>query len=362
MKQLIFLDRHSLDFLDYALVSDFELVVDMVVNQKSNFTLNKESIKANIGDIAVFRAEGIEYIGIVESFVHGENKTTQVQLNDFKEVFNVQVPIEGMMSLNYYDLCSHMESLINKYCKDTNDKKEEMSYIEVESHARVIKSMDFESDSFVNILDFMNMLIRNYGLVIRFKMKIESGKFSKVIVVIERSKVDAQFRYDIKAIRNLEVRDSTQYAVNKCVFYPRMGNTEHRETVNYYLLKDGTITQESESEERFNYVSTHSEFYLDKEYNELESKAKNTLIASSRNHEITFDLYVKSGMYIPLNTLFVGSYVVFYTKENKYTTLLTQIKYGANMEVCRIVLGEHRSSLTDKIKLLTAKKDGEKIN
>lgn len=360
MKQLVFLDRHSLDFLDYAIVSEFELVVDMVVNQKSNFTLNKESIKANVGDIAVFRAEGIEYIGIVESFVHGENKTTQVQLNDFKEVFNVQVPIEGMMSLNWANLCSFVGTLIDKYFKDKNDPQQQMPYIEVESHAMVIKSMNFESDSFINIKEFMDMLIKDYGLLIRFKTEIEGGKFSKVIVVIEESKIVAQFRHDYKAIRNLEVRDSTEYSVNKCVFYPHMSNMTHRDKVYYYLLKDGNITKESDVEGRFNSVSVHGEFYNDKDYESLESKAKSILVTSSRNHEITFDLAVKSSVYIPLNTLFVGSHVVFYTKENKYTTLLTQIKYGANMGVCRIVLGEHRSSLTDKIKLLTAKKDGEK--
>ena len=52
--ELIFLSRGSLKYKDHALItSDFELIVDLVVNQKSNFTLNKEKINSIMQDVAV---------------------------------------------------------------------------------------------------------------------------------------------------------------------------------------------------------------------------------------------------------------------------------------------------------------------
>ena len=94
--ELIFLSRGSLKYKDHALItSDFELIVDLVVNQKSNFTLNKEKINAEIGDIAILKDATLNYIGIIESIIVNPNKTIKVQLNDFKEIFNVKVPAEN---------------------------------------------------------------------------------------------------------------------------------------------------------------------------------------------------------------------------------------------------------------------------
>ena len=62
--KLIFLDRITLKYKDNAYVSsEFEIVLDSVVKQKSNFTVNKEEIKASVGDIVVLKEGKLSYIG-----------------------------------------------------------------------------------------------------------------------------------------------------------------------------------------------------------------------------------------------------------------------------------------------------------
>ena len=48
--------------------SEFEIVLDSVVKQKSNFTVNKEEIKSSVGDIVVLKEGKLSYIGIVMDF------------------------------------------------------------------------------------------------------------------------------------------------------------------------------------------------------------------------------------------------------------------------------------------------------
>ena len=60
--KLIFLDRITLKYKDNAYVSsEFEIVLDSVVKQKSNFTVNKEEIKASVGDIVVLKEGKLSY-------------------------------------------------------------------------------------------------------------------------------------------------------------------------------------------------------------------------------------------------------------------------------------------------------------
>lgn len=59
-----------------------------------------------------------------------------------------------------------------------------------------------------------------------------------------------------------------------------------------------------------------------------------------------------NNVFIPLVNVFLGFYIEFYGPNKTYDTLLTQIKYKNNFDACYLTLGEQRTSLTDKIKLL----------
>ena len=106
--KLIFLDRITLKYKDNAYVS--EIVLDSVVKQKSNFTVNKEEIKASVGDIVVLKEGKLSYIGIVQAITLNDDKTSKVQLNDFKEIFNIKVPVSSFTG----NVCKFLADTIKK--------------------------------------------------------------------------------------------------------------------------------------------------------------------------------------------------------------------------------------------------------
>ena len=64
--ELIFLNEQSLVVVDHALcTNDYEIILDSLVPQKSKFTVSKQSLNAQIGDLLVVREKGYFYIGII---------------------------------------------------------------------------------------------------------------------------------------------------------------------------------------------------------------------------------------------------------------------------------------------------------
>lgn len=348
--QLIFLDRTTLKYKDYAVVSsDYEIVVDLVVNQKSNFTLNKESVNSKIGDLAVLKETNINYIGIVETITQNTNKTVTVQLNDFKEIFDVKVPAKSFEG----DVCQFLKQKIKEAFIDSNDSRQNLSYLNISVNSFVQGSFSYDDNSFVNILELIELITKTYGILVKYKVSFLRGRFQYINIVIEEMSKTTRLRHDLKAIQNLSIKDSNQYSTNKMIYYPKSDNESHKDTVAYYLLTDGTVTNNKDDSKRFSYVSFDCDYYSDSEYDSLSTKALSAMVGSSSDHEITFDLFLENNVYKPLGNLFLGSVVEFYAPKKTYYTLLTQIKYKGNLDLCYITLGEHRTSLTDKIKLLT---------
>ena len=352
--KLIFLDRTTLKYKDNAYVSDeFEIILDSVVKQKSNFKVNKEEIKAGIGDIAVMKEGNLSYIGIVQSITLNDDKTSKVQLNDFKEIFNIKVPITSFSG----DVCELLASIIKKAFVNNSDDKQNLKYLKVTTHSMVEGNLNYDADTLINIEDLIEMITKTYGVVIKYQVNFIRGRFSNIEIVIEEETHLVKLRHDLKAISDLTIKESDEKVVNKCVFYPKEENEEHKKEVEFYLLTDGTITQEKDDPRRYSYVSLYSAYYSDKDFDNLITKAQEQMIKSADDHQITFTLDVTNNVFVPLGNIFVGYFIEFYAPKKTYTTMLTQIKYKNTFNEATLTLGEQRNSLTDKIKMMN--KDGD---
>ena len=353
--RLIFLDRSSLRYKDYAIVSpDFDLIIDSVVTQKSNFTVNKDSINAVVGDIAVLKEENISFIGIVESLTLNEDKTMQVQLVDFKDMFDVEIPIDSFEG----NLCEFLKDKIMEVFASSDDTLQNLKYLKVNANDDVEGSISYGDDSLVKITDLIELLSKNYGIIVTFKTEFNRGKFESIVVDINRNGNSISLRSDIKAVSNLEIKESSKDIVNKCVFYPKKENTTHKTIETFYLLTSGEISKDKNNKNRYQTVSFKSSYYSDNEFDFLQSKAQNEMSSESADHQITFDLDSKNFTYKPLGNLFLGTDITFYNKGRIDNTALTQIRYKGSLNVCYLTLGEQRNSLTDRIKMMNSSNDG----
>ena len=223
--KLIFLDRTTLRYKDNAYVSgEFEIVLDSVVKQKSNFTVNKETINAVVGDIAVLKEGKLSYIGIVQSITRNEDKTSKVQLSDFKEILGIKVPISSYSG----NLCALLKSVIEKAFVSNADGRQNLKYLKVESLSDVEGTLSYDADTLIDIGDLIELLAKTYGIVVKHDVEFVRGRFSYIRITIEKETHLVKLRHDLKVITNLKIKESEEDVVNKCIFYPKEEHETNR--------------------------------------------------------------------------------------------------------------------------------------
>lgn len=351
--ELVFLSRRTLQFKDYAFVSDdFNLVLDSVVPQKSYFKLNKVGINAEIGDIVYIRNNAINYIGIVETLQLDGDFQSKVETTDFSSIFDVKVKVTSYSG----DLCLFMQNLINSYFKNSGDSIQNLSYLTITKEATISGSLSFEDDTLMSIKELSETLSKTYGIRYDTSLKIQDGAITGINVVIRSVTRGLIVKSNLAILTNLSISDSTTQTLNKIIFVPKTENGTYRSTINYYLLTDGSVSTSSTSPLRYQYVKGTIATYSDNEYASLLTKAQSELLKGNLEHNISFKIYMDNSFIVPFKNLILGDFVQFVVGAKTYSTMVTQLAFKGNFYECSVVLGEYRIRLTEKIKLLESKK------
>ena len=82
--EIVILDRFDFSVKDYAYVdSEYEIITDLVLTQKSSFKINKKTINANTGDFIYVKSDDL-YFGVIDS-IENEKDHKFITALDFKE-------------------------------------------------------------------------------------------------------------------------------------------------------------------------------------------------------------------------------------------------------------------------------------
>ena len=98
-------------------------------------------------------------------------------------------------------------------------------------------------------------------------------------------------------------------------------------------------------------VKMKYEFYSDKDYASLLTKATKALVDSSLEHTITFNFSFLTNKIEALKELKVGAIVVFITENKTDETIVSKMEFKGTFKIAKVTLGEYRLSLTDKLKI-----------
>lgn len=351
--ELIFLSRGNLKVKDYAFISDdFNLVLDSVVPQKSYFKVNKVGINAEVGDIVFLKNNVINYLGIVETLQLEGDFQSKVETTDFSSLLDVKVLVNSYSG----DLCLFLQNLINSHFKNSGDALQNLSYLSIIKEATVIGNLTYENDTLLSIKELSETLSKSYGIRYDTLLKIEGGVISGIEVMIRSVTRGLVVKSNLAVLSGLSITDSTIQTLNKITFIPKVENTAHRSTLNYYLLSDGTISNLPNHSLRYPYVKGTAAIYSDNEYSSLLTKAQTELLKGNLEHNISFKVFMNNTFVVPFKNLKLGDFVFFIAGSKTYNTMVTQLSFKGNFYECNVVLGEYRIRLTEKIKLLENKK------
>jgi len=347
--QIIFLSERTLAVLGYGYASDdFEIILDSLVPQQSFFHVNLNSISASVGDYLTVRKKNYFYIGIITAIEKIEDNYIKVTSKDFLSKFDVEVPVNSYTG----NISQFIVNLIRAHFVYSSDPKQNLSYLQTQIMINKTGTLNYEPDKKVNILKLVAEFSKTYGLRLGYELVITNGQITNIKILVLAITKGLIIKSNLGAITNLNIADSNTNALNKIIFYPKADNVTYQNIITYYLLNDGTISNYTNSPKRIPIVSFKCEFYSDKDYTSLSTKATSALIDSSLEHNITFDFSFLTNRITDLTDLSVGTFVNFITPHKTYETLVTKMVYKGTFNKATITLGEQRISLTDKLKLL----------
>ena len=152
-------------------------------------------------------------------------------------------------------------------------------------------------------------------------------------------------------ITDLNVNDTNEISLNKVYYIPKAENIQHTNQVVYYLTNEGQVVTTAPALQRIHKVKMKYEFYSDKDYSSLLTKATKALVDSSLEHNITFNFSFITNKVETLNELKCGAIVRFITESKTYETIVSKMEFKGTFNIAKVTLGEYRLSLTDKLKL-----------
>ncbi len=347
--QLIFLSEQDLTVLDYGYATDeYEIVLDALVPQKSSFVVNKQSLKAGIGDLLLVKENGYPYVGIITSIEKDNKDRTKVKTKDFLSLFDVEVPLPTSFSGNS---AQFIVNLVNNTFKYSGDTFQNVSYLETAIEVVKNCSLTYEADTKENILDLVEEFSKTYGIRLEYEVVIQNGKFYRIKVKVVAAKIGITMKSTLGTITDLNVNDTNEISLNKVYYIPKAENTQHTNQVIYYLTNDGQVVTTAPALKRIQKVKMKYEFYGDKDYDSLLTKATKALVDSSLEHSITFNFSFHTNQIEALKNLKVGAIVRFITEKKTYDTIVSKMEFKGTFNVAKVTLGEYRLSLTDKLKL-----------
>ena len=347
--QLVFLDRLNLAYKDYGYVDkDFEIALDLVIIQKSLFTINKSKLNVSVGDIVILKDAPIHYIGIVERLEVADKHRTTVHVLDFKEMFSIDIPVEGYTG----DLSLYLENMLVGNFKQSNDPLQNLSYLTIERGSSVQGELSFESDKIMSLASVMELITKSYGLRLTTEAVYLRGRVTGIIFRIGEVQRGIKLKNNFQAIQDLVVNDSSSQMVNKLTYYPKIENVLFKNTLVYYLLTNGELTQDIHHPHRYKSVKPKAFYYTDNDYPTLLTKARSEMIASKLDHNITFTIKTDNDVFQPMKNIELGDFVEFVNNEQTYDSVVTSIKFSQGFHKAMVTLGEYRIKLTEKIQLL----------
>lgn len=347
--QLVFLDRLNLTYKDYGYVDkDFEIILDLVIIQKSTFIVNKTKLNASIGDIVILKDAPIHYIGIVERLEVADKHRTSVHVLDFKEMFSIDVPVQSFTG----DLGLYLENVLLSHFKESDDALQNLSYLSIQRDASVQGELSFEADKIMSLASLMELITKSYGLRLTSEAVYLRGRVTGIIFRISEVQRGIKLKNNYQAIQDLVVNDSSSQMVNKLTYYPKSENVLYKSTVEYFLLRNGELTQDINHLNRYQSVKPKASFYTESDYPSLLTKARSEMITSKLDHNITFTIKTDNDVIQPMKNIELGDFIEFMNNDQIYDSVVTSIKFINGFHQATMTLGEYRIKLTEKIQLL----------
>lgn len=348
--ELLVLDRHSLQVKDNFFIDDnYDINIDLVIPKKSSFNISKEIINARVGDILTVKNNEIDYIGVIDTIEHEDYYKFKILTFDFIRIFDLELLVNSYSG----NIGMFIQNIIRDNFIDCLDYYQSLPYLNIINNSTVSGDLTFEVDKLTKISSLLETVFKNYAIVMRHKFTYLRGRIVGLDLEISNSINQKIIKNNTSLINNLVIKKNSTQSTNEIIFLPNSENVVYTSSIEYYLLKDNSITIDSSHELRYEIPRTKTLMFKDDDYLSLDVKAIQDLVSSMYDHNINFDMDMNNLLITPTDDFSVGDFISFIDNDTTYSTIVTSVRFVNTTKRINITLGEYRNKLTEKISLLS---------
>lgn len=333
MNTLLFFDR-KFNHKDTIMVNEELPVIDIVSTQKIELKTAVTN-KVSEGDFVISKTTKFIYTVVGVSFNKNIKTITMCHVD---EIFNFEAIIGSLSGSIFNWIKTQIETNIS----DTDDELAKIPVIinnELQTNYTAVLEMPSG-----NFKECLKAVFDISGTFLSFDISYESGKPVALIVNVKNNNdISAKkIKHNLPIVTNIRRVYTQSQNKNKLILLPE---SSEGDTVNFYLLKNGTLTTNSAHADRFELVNQAVKYYKDDATAEdLVDSAKQELLGQEYNHNIEFDILENKSY-----KLNVYDKVEFIDIDATYNSIVSKVTVK-NKKIKTIVLGVVRRTLTDKLK------------
>ena len=258
--KVIILDKKTYEFKEELDISkDYQIVLDIVLNQNSYFVTNHTKSISSIGDIIILHERSFFYIGVI----------TNIELTDFGEIKLTSIDYISSLDfeINALEFNGNIGDELIRYIKEeyveNHDEHQNRPYLTLLNELDIVGKITVEDNKLTKFSDFLRDVYKQYKIRLEARLGILNGVITHLKIVTIDSRNEHILSSNFPMIRGLSISDNKEVNLNKITFIPNTDNVIHKTKESFYLLEDNTITDDKNAEGRIVDVVEKKKFYKD---------------------------------------------------------------------------------------------------
>ncbi len=259
MKLLIY-NPANLNFIETLDVSsDFEIILDTVIDEKSYFVVNNQKTIAKYADIVILHERSFFYIGSITNIEETSDKKTKITSVDYLSSLDFEIKTDPFNG----NIGSEVIRLISREVSTSSDPHQNRVFLSLVNDAKTTGEIITEDDKLTRISDFLTQVYKEFKVRVETRLGIVGGRITHLKIVAMDISKDMTLSSTFPMIRELSVSDNKEISTNKITFIPSSENTVSQRTESYYLLSNNTISTDINSPLRITPVVEKKKIYKD---------------------------------------------------------------------------------------------------
>ena len=219
--KVIILDKKTYEFKEELDISkDYQIVLDIVLNQNKYFVTNHTKSISSIGDIIILHERSFFYIGVI----------TNIELTDFGEIKLTSIDYISSLDfeINALEFNGNIGDELIRYIKEeyveNHDEHQNRPFLRLLNELDIVGKITVEDNKLTKFSDFLRDVYKQYKIRLEARLGILNGVITHLKIVTIDSRNEHILSSNFPMIRGLNISDNKEVNLNKITFIPNTDN------------------------------------------------------------------------------------------------------------------------------------------